>query len=99
MAVNPGVNTFAPWLLSRVAIAQTHQYAAHSEIVRETARQLVTTHSTSENTIIADSERTRVLAISVDGFDDLLDQDPDFARRVLKLESRHLQQFVGSVQP
>jgi len=56
-------------------------------------------HSSSENTIIADSEMTRILAISVDTFDDLLDHDPDFARRVLELESRQLQRFVRSVQP
>jgi CRP-like cAMP-binding protein len=59
----------------------------------------VLAHSTSENTIIADSEKTRILAISVDAFDDLLDHDPDFARRVLELESRQLQRFVRSVQP
>jgi Cyclic nucleotide-binding domain len=38
----------------------------------------VLAHSTSENTIIAASEKTRILAISVDAFDDLLDQDPDW---------------------
>jgi CRP-like cAMP-binding protein len=58
----------------------------------------VLTHSSSENTIIADSDVTRILAISVDTFDDLLDQDSDFARRVLDLESRQLQRFVRSVQ-
>jgi CRP-like cAMP-binding protein len=59
----------------------------------------VLAHSTSENTIIADSEKTRILAISVDAFDDLLDNDSDFARRVLELESRQLQRFMRSVQP
>lgn len=59
----------------------------------------VLTHSSSENTILAASEKTRILAISVDAFDDLLDHDPDFARRVLELESRQLQRFVRSVQP
>lgn len=59
----------------------------------------VLTHSTSENSIIADSDRTRILAISVDEFDALLDHDPDFARRVLELESRQLQRFLRSVQP
>lgn len=58
----------------------------------------VLAHSNSENTIVADSESTRILAISVDAFDDLLDHDPDFARRVLELESRQLQRFVRSVQ-
>ncbi|WP_035992909.1 cyclic nucleotide-binding domain-containing protein [Leptolyngbya sp. KIOST-1] len=59
----------------------------------------VLAHSNSENTIVADSERTRILAISVDTFDDLLDHDSDFARRVLELESRQLQRFVRSAQP
>lgn len=59
----------------------------------------VLAHSNSENTIVADSESTRILAISVDTFDDLLDHDPDFARRVLELESRQLQRFVRSMQP
>lgn len=59
----------------------------------------VLAHSNSENTIVADSERTRILAIPVDAFDDLLDHDPDFARRVLELESRQLQRFVRSAQP
>ncbi|WP_009631068.1 cyclic nucleotide-binding domain-containing protein [Synechocystis sp. PCC 7509] len=58
----------------------------------------VLAHSNSENTIVADSKTTRILAISIDTFDDLLDQDPDFARRVLELESKHLQRFVRSVQ-
>lgn len=55
-------------------------------------------HSNSENTILADSKNTRILAISVDTFDDLLDDDPDFSRRVLELESRQLQRFVRSIQ-
>ncbi|MFQ4136297.1 cyclic nucleotide-binding domain-containing protein [Nodosilinea sp. PGN35] len=59
----------------------------------------VLAHSTSENTIIADSDSTRILAIAVDAFDDWLDHDPDFARRVLELESRQLQRFMRSVQP
>ncbi len=58
----------------------------------------VLSHSNSESTIVADSETTRILAISIDAFDDLLDQDPDFARRVLELESKHLQRFLRSVQ-
>lgn len=58
----------------------------------------VLAHSTSENTIVADSQKTRIIAISVDTFDNLLDRDPDFARRVLELESKHLQRFVRSMQ-
>jgi len=59
----------------------------------------VLTHSATENTIIADSQKTRILAISVDTFDELLERDPDFTRRVLELESRQLQRFIHSVQP
>lgn len=59
----------------------------------------VLAHSTSENTIVADSDSTRILAIPVDAFDDWLDHDPDFSRRVLELESRQLQRFMQSVQP
>ena len=58
----------------------------------------VLAHSKSENTIIADSEKTRILAIPVDAFDDLLDHDPDFARRVLELESQRLQQLARTWQ-
>jgi CRP-like cAMP-binding protein len=58
----------------------------------------VLAHSNSENTIIADSKITRILAISVDVFDGLLNSDPDFAQRVLELESRQLQRFMRSLQ-
>lgn len=58
----------------------------------------VLTHSTTENTIIADSQGTRLLAIPVDAVDDLMDRDPDFARRILELESRQLRRFVQSGQ-
>ncbi len=53
-------------------------------------------HSDLKNTILADSEKTRILAVSVDAFDDLLDCDPDFARRVLELESRQIQRLTQS---
>ena len=56
-------------------------------------------NSDSKNTIIADSDATRILAVPVEAFDDLLDSDPDFARRVLELESHHLQRFMRSLQP
>jgi hypothetical protein len=54
----------------------------------------VLAHRDMENTIIADSDLTRILAIPVDAFDTLLDQDPDFARRVLALESQRLQDIM-----
>lgn len=58
----------------------------------------VLTRTNSENTILADSDGTRVLALPVDTFDDLLERDPDFARRILDLESQQLQRLVRSGQ-
>lgn len=58
----------------------------------------VLTHSNSENTIVADSKKTRIVAIPVDALDDLLDQDANFARQILELESRQLQRLVKSGQ-
>jgi CRP-like cAMP-binding protein len=52
------------------------------------------THSNLENTILAESEQTRILALPVNAFDDLLEHDSDLARRILELESRHLQQLM-----
>jgi hypothetical protein len=54
----------------------------------------VLTHHDLENSIFADSDNTRILAVPVDAFDDLLEHDPDFARRVLTLESQRLQQLM-----
>ncbi len=56
-------------------------------------------HSDSRNTIIADSDATRILAVPVEAFDDLLERDPDLSRRVLELEGHHLQRFMRSVSP
>lgn len=54
----------------------------------------VLSHTDLTNTIVATINPTRILALSVDSFDDMFDRDHDFARRVLALESRHLQQLV-----
>ncbi|MEA5474548.1 cyclic nucleotide-binding domain-containing protein [Synechococcus sp. CCY9201] len=54
----------------------------------------VLTHSTSESTIVAEADGTRVLAVPVDSFDVVLERDPDFARRVLELESAQLQRLM-----
>jgi proteasome accessory factor B len=54
----------------------------------------VLTHSAAESTIVAETEGTRVLAVPVDSFDAMLERDPDFARRVLDLESRQLQRLT-----
>ncbi len=59
----------------------------------------VLAHSDSTNTIVANSDDTRILAVPVSAFDDLLDRDRDFSRRVLELESRQLQRFMRSLQP
>jgi hypothetical protein len=57
----------------------------------------VLTHGASENTIVADRDGTRLLAVPVDSFDAMLDRDSDFSRRVLELESRQLQRFMKAV--
>jgi hypothetical protein len=56
----------------------------------------VLTHSSAESTIVAELEGTRVLAVPVDSFDAMLERDPDFARRVLELESSRLHKLVKS---
>ena len=58
----------------------------------------VLAHSATENTIVAERDGTRLLAVPVDSFDAMLHSDPDFARRVLELESRQLQRFMHSLQ-
>lgn len=83
--------------------AQIHDPAAGGDRSRLQPGQLldeleVLTHSNSESTIVAEAAQTRILAIPVDALDDLLDGDPDFARRILELESRRLQQLVRSGQ-
>jgi hypothetical protein len=54
----------------------------------------VLSHAQQASTIVAKAEPTRILAIPVDTFDDLLERDHDFARRVLEMESRRLQQIL-----
>lgn len=54
----------------------------------------VLTHSSSENTIVAEADGTCLLAVPVDSFAAVLERDPDFARRVLELESGQLQRLM-----
>ncbi|MFM1799398.1 MAG: hypothetical protein RLZZ117_1676 [Cyanobacteriota bacterium] len=54
----------------------------------------VLTHSATESSIVAELAGTRVLAVPVDSFDAMLEHDPDFARRVLDLETRRLQRLT-----
>lgn len=84
--------------------AEIQRPLASGEIHREALRPgqtldelEVLAHSESQSTIAALSADTRILAIPVDAFDDLLDADHDFARRVLELESRQLQKFIRSI--
>jgi hypothetical protein len=58
----------------------------------------VLSHDEAANTIVAESSDTRVLAVPVDCFDTTLERDPEFARRVLALESRHLQRITARGQ-
>ncbi|TAD77462.1 MAG: 4Fe-4S binding protein [Oscillatoriales cyanobacterium] len=55
----------------------------------------VLAHSEQTGTVVALSEPTRILAMPVDRFDDLLDHDRELSRRVLELESRRLQQVLS----
>ncbi len=55
----------------------------------------VLSHSQQTGTIMATAPQTRILAIPVEAFDDLLERDRDFARRVLQMESRRLQQLIN----
>jgi Cyclic nucleotide-binding domain len=57
----------------------------------------VLTHTQQAGTIVAKVEPTRVLAIPVDSFDNLLDRDRDLARKVLEMESRHLQRALQKI--
>lgn len=84
--------------------AEIQRPLANGEIQREALRPgqtldelEVLAHSESQSTIAALSADTRILAIPVDAFDDLLEADRDFARRVLELESKQLQKFIRSI--
>lgn len=57
----------------------------------------VLSHGTSETTIVDETRGTRVLAVPVDCFDSTLERDPEFARRVLALESRQLHRITSRV--
>ena len=54
----------------------------------------VLTHTNLMGTIIAKAEITRVLAISVQAFDDLLEGDRPLAIKVLELESIRLKTLL-----
>ncbi len=81
---------------------QIQRHRQNGEIVTESLRPgyvldelEVLSHAELASTIVAQATPTRILAIPVDTLDDLFDRDHDFARRVLELESRRLQQLMG----
>jgi len=57
----------------------------------------VLTHSNQAGTITAKASPTRVLAIPVDTFDDLMDRDRHLAIKVLELESLRIKGLLGTV--
>jgi hypothetical protein len=59
----------------------------------------VLAHRSLDNAIMADGDHTRILAVPVEAFDSLIDHDPDFARRVIVLESQRLQQIANPLAP
>jgi len=58
----------------------------------------VLSHGEQAGTIMAKGTPTRVLAIPVDGFDLVLDTDPELAKMVLEMETRHIQQLIKKSQ-
>lgn len=83
-------------LLIEGAARVEHQAGGQGRVERLRPGQVldeldVLTHSAVESTIVAEVSGTRVLAVPVDSFDAMLERDPDFARRVLDLETRRLQ--------
>jgi CRP-like cAMP-binding protein len=54
----------------------------------------VLSHTQQASTIVATAPSTRILAIPVDAFDDLLERDRDFARRVLEMERDRLRKLM-----
>ncbi len=57
----------------------------------------VLTHTNLTGTITAKSSPTRVLAIPVDSFDNLLDSDRNLAMKVIELESVRLKGLLEMV--
>ncbi len=56
----------------------------------------VLTHTNQSGTITAKASPTRVLAIPVDTFDDLMDRDRNLAIKVLELESLRIKGLLGT---
>ncbi|WP_373479191.1 cyclic nucleotide-binding domain-containing protein [Geminocystis sp.] len=54
----------------------------------------VLSHEKQAGKIIAKTTPTKILAIAIDSFDDILEEDQEFSRRILELESSRLKQLI-----
>ncbi|WP_017292855.1 cyclic nucleotide-binding domain-containing protein [Geminocystis herdmanii] len=55
----------------------------------------VLAHEKQSGKIIAKTTPTKILAIAVDTFDEILEQDQEFSRRILELETSRLKQIIN----
>jgi hypothetical protein len=55
----------------------------------------VLAHEKQSGKIIAKTSPTRILAIAVDSFDEILEEDHEFSRRILELETSRLKQIFS----
>jgi hypothetical protein len=55
----------------------------------------VLAHEKQSGKIIAKTSPTKILAIAVDTFDEILEEDQEFSRRILELETSRLKQIVN----
>lgn len=54
----------------------------------------VLSHEKQSGKIIAKTNPTKILAIAVDTFDEILEEDQEFSRRILELETSRLKQII-----
>jgi hypothetical protein len=55
----------------------------------------VLSHEKQAGNIIAKTTPTKILAIAVDTFDEILEEDQEFSRRILELETSRLKQIIN----
>ncbi|BAQ63602.1 cyclic nucleotide-binding domain-containing protein [Geminocystis sp. NIES-3709] len=54
----------------------------------------VLSHGKQSGKIIAKTNPTKILAVAIDSFDDILEEDHEFSRRILELETNRLKQLI-----
>lgn len=54
----------------------------------------VLSHGKQAGKIVAKTNPTKILAIAIDSFDDILEEDQEFSRRILELETSRLKQLI-----